>query len=249
MNLLRSELLTQAGFVHGFSTRHGGVSQGDYASLNLGFAVGDALEAVEENHRLLAAALGLAREDMRTVTQVHGDSIEEASQQRTRIEMGACRADAIVSREHGIAVGVRTADCVPILLADRDSGAVAAVHAGWRGTVLQIAKKAVQQLGDKPSSMIAVIGPCIGRCCFEVGSEVTAAFANGFGEGPWRGDVLSSGKESIDLVAANAAQLEQAGVSAVEILRHCTYCDREQFFSFRRDGERSGRQLSLICAR
>lgn len=153
-------------------------------------------------------------------------------------------ADAVVSDAPGEWIGIRTADCVPVLLADPVHQCVAAVHAGWRGTVASITAKTVVQMreefGTDPENLIAAIGPCIGSCCFEVGPEVAAEFGTLFPE-----KVILT---HFDLAEANRRQLTQAGVPSGQIdqARMCTACSREQFESFRRDREHAGRMVSSI---
>jgi YfiH family protein len=158
-------------------------------------------------------------------------------------------ADALVA--HGGAVGVRTADCVPILIADPQRGRVAAVHSGWRGTAQRIAARAVEALaaqGSNPAWLVAAIGPAIQACCYEVSDELGARFAAAFGE-----DVVSRARPRphLDLPRAVRKALEQSGVAAdrIEVLPHCTSCDSGRFFSHRRDRGRTGRHLSFVaCA-
>lgn len=168
--------------------------------------------------------------------QVHGDTIFVSTRPGLQGD-----GDALLSRQPGLWVGVRTADCLPILLADPVAGVVAAVHAGWRGTVAGIAPKAVSQmlrLGAQEHRIGAVIGPGIGLCCFEVGPEVSPHFGQ-------------SGKTCVDLAAANRQQLHDAGLLAknVDHLPCCTRCEEERFHSFRRDGTAAGRLLSAIRLR
>ncbi|MGP0076093.1 MAG: peptidoglycan editing factor PgeF [Bryobacteraceae bacterium] len=147
--------------------------------------------------------------------------------------------DALMSNLSGIPVVIRTADCLPILIADPRNRAVAAVHAGWRGVVCEIASKAVeamtQEFGSKPEDLIVAIGPGIGPCCFEVGPEVAVQFQ-------------LTGRTKVDLVATTCRQLRRNGVSArqVSLSGLCTYCNPELFESYRRDREAAGRMVSLI---
>ena len=151
----------------------------------------------------------------------------------------AGEGDALVTREPGLAVSVRTADCFPILLADREHRAVAAVHAGWRGTADEIVCRAVDTMraafDTSPREIVAAIGPGIGACCYHVGEEVARRFG-----------LDHAGR--IDLAEANRAQLAAAGVPASQIdtLGFCTYCDRARFHSYRRDQEQAGRMISYI---
>lgn len=246
--VLRSEKLSSLGFLHGFSTRDGGVSAGPYAQMNLGRSVGDDPALVEENHQRLARAVGYAREKLFEASQTHGTAVLEPSERDEPSALRAREADALVAREKGLAVGVRTADCAPILIADVRTGAVAAVHAGWRGVVAGVISEALRVLAARsPSDLIAVVGPSIGPCCFQVGDDVAARLAQAGGDGI----VLRRGLERphVDLWQAVGHQLRLAGVHAPEVMGLCTVCHPERFFSYRRDGQQSGRMLSLIVAR
>ena len=151
----------------------------------------------------------------------------------------AGEADALLTRTSGVALSIRTADCYPILIADKGSRAVAAVHAGWRGTAVEIVKKAVamlrEEFGGQTSDIFAVIGPGIGACCYEVGPEVAAQF------GRKRAGYL-------DLAAVNRRQLLEAGVPGEQIdaVGGCTFCEAEMFYSYRREKEQAGRMVSFI---
>lgn len=174
--------------------------------------------------------------------QVHGDRVLWVHGERdpTREE-----ADALATAEKR-PVAVRTADCVPILLADRRGGRVAAVHAGWRGSRARIVERAVEALeaaGARREDLLAAIGPCIGRCCYEVSEELVEAFAADFGPAVRKG-------RHLDLGLVNAISLLAAGLGPTQIhtLEICTFCD-ERFHSFRREGEAAGRQFSYIYGR
>jgi len=251
--VLRSKLLDAAGIAHGFSTRLGGVSVGPYASMNLGWSVGDDPRAVEENHQILAATIGHERSALRLATQVHGASVLDADAvgRDRRSEPPGTGHDALVAREKGIAVGVRTADCVPILVADPTTGAVAAIHAGWRGVVAGVVPSALEVLApdrETRARLIAVIGPHIRVDRFEVGQDVADRIA-----GASDPSVIQTGgaKPHVDLARAIRIQLQRAGLEAsnVDDVGGCTLNEAERFHSHRRDGERSGRMLSVIVAR
>ena len=173
-----------------------------------------------------------------TVRQVHSAEILAADASGGVIGQG----DALVSEQPGVLLSVRTADCLPILMSDIRHRAVSAVHAGWRGTVLEIAPKAVQAMADRfgtrPVDLRVAIGPGIGRCCFEVGPEVAVQFG-------------LSGRSRIDLAETNRGQLVQMGIPAGQIVLSglCTCCERTQFHSFRRDREAAGRMVSAIGIR
>ena len=241
MELITSKLLEVP---HGFPTREGGVSTGVWASLNAGSAVGDAPEAVALNLGLLAAAAGVEDDRLFGVTQVHGERVVEAP-------IGAqTEADAIWTGRAGDAVGVRTADCVPLLLVDPVGQRVAAVHAGWKGTLAQIAARTVEALaraGSRPADLRAAIGPSIGPCCYAVGEDLIARFAERFPSGIC---VRRPAGPFLDLPLAVQTTLMRAGVPAAQIdpLGLCTACD-PRFFSHRRDRGLTGRHFSFVACR
>ncbi len=246
--VLASPRLKAAGVVHGFSTRSGGVSLGPHAALNLGLAVGDLPDAVGENHRRLARAVGYDVERLFQTSQVHGAGVYTPQWDDQTKDVQACEADALVARTPGIAVGVRVADCVPVLLADRVTGHVAAVHAGWRGIVRGVVRAGLSALGATDSkSVAAAIGPAIGPCCFEVDDEVAAELGAAAGDGI----VLRQGnhRPHVDLWRAVEHQLHTLGVADVDTLGRCTVCDPVSFYSFRRDGAVTGRMLGVIAVR
>lgn len=238
-----SPLLERARVVHGFSLRTGGVSSPPFDSLNLGSSVGDAPAAVEENLRRLARAAGIPRESLRGARQVHGDRVLLVG----RGEVGPEEeADALHAVEPGLAVSVKTADCVPILLYEADSGEAVAVHAGWRGTRAAIVRRAVESLvsrGGRPERILAAIGPAIGPCCYEVSHELAAEFRAAYGEEAAVG-------RRLDLPGINRLLLLRAGVpeDRIDLLRACTACDPERYFSHRRDAGRTGRHLSFVLS-
>jgi polyphenol oxidase len=237
--VLRSAVLDRAGFLHGFTTRAGGVSPEPFDTLDLSLMRDR--RALAENQRRLARAVAFELDALRQVTQVHGARIVDAADACEGIE-----ADAIVAEPgSGLAVMVRVADCVPVLLADRATGRVAAVHAGWRGLALGIVTSAAERLkGHLRADVVAAIGPCIGPCCFEVGDDVAAAIGRGARVRP-----SSAGKSFVDLRAAVRADLLACGVQVVEDVGGCTRCDRDRFYSYRRDGDASGRLGGVIVAR
>jgi uncharacterized protein, YfiH family len=235
------------GVPHAFSTRHGGVSAGPYASLNLAVASGDAREHALENRRIFTLRAGF-NAFPRTAHQVHGVGVNQATAEPFP---EGTQGDIVITNVPGLAVGVFVADCVPLLLHAPDVGAVAAVHAGWRGTALNGAQVAVQALqeayGADPSQMVAAIGPSIKGCCYEVGPEVAEAMQglpNPSACLTARGDRwLFDGQE------ANRQQVESAGLlpSNVHVSGLCTYCREDLFFSYRRDGVYSGRLIGAIA--
>lgn len=227
---------------HGFTLRSGGVSEGKRASLDLGPA-GDAVPDVRENRLRLARAAGLSPESLVLAEQVHGTRVVRASPGELP------EADALWTDAAETWVGIRTADCVPILLCSEDGTRVAAVHSGWRGTAGRIAEAAVATLareGTPPATLRAAIGPCIGVCCYEVGEDLAARFTDAFGadvvrrEGP---------RPHLDLRLAVRRTLEQAGVTgaSIEDVPGCNACDARRFFSHRRDRGGTGRHLAFIA--
>jgi YfiH family protein len=247
---LTSPLLAAAGFRHAFFTRNGGVSEGPYASLNFSFGVGDDVQHVHENLRRAGDALGVAPELICFVSQVHGREVVELATTADRASVLQQQGDAVVARSGPLACAVRTADCVPILLADVRSGAVAAVHSGWRGTVANVTKAAITRLAVDPEGLLAAVGPHISRQAFEVSQDVAdqlQAVAPGH-DVVFAGD---RGKPHVDLRAIVVAQLRAAGVREANIdqVQGCTLLEPARFFSFRRDGKQSGRLLSAIAPR
>jgi YfiH family protein len=247
--LLSSSLLPVP---HGFSTREGGVSEGPFASLNLGFSVGDERERVAENLARVARQAGVEPSALRTVSQVHGAAVLEVSSRAGGPEVPPVvgEADAVWTGLAGEAVGVKTADCVPILLVDLEGRHVAAVHSGWRGTVAQVTARTVDALvarGAKPARILCAVGPSIRACCYEVSPELAQTFEEAFGPEAVRG---GGARPHLDLVAALRRTLAERGIADahVDVLPHCTHCD-DRFFSHRRDAGRTGRHLSLVVCR
>jgi YfiH family protein len=194
--------------------------------------------------RRFARALGLDGTPVHWAKQVHGAAAATPGAAPRGSAPNAGECDALATSERGVAVVVQTADCVPVLLSG--SGAVGAAHAGWRGSAKGVAGSAVAalaRLGAAPASLSAWIGPAIGACCYEVGGDVAAQFA---GEFVRRG---CGGGFMLDLKAANAAQLEAAGVprAAIRIHPACTRCGGDRYASWRRDGVRAGRMIALIA--
>ena len=213
-----------------FSTREGGVSEGPYASLNLGRATADEPERVDENRRRLCAEVGAQPEALAMNYQHHSADVL-----RARAGSRGERADGLWTEERGLPVLALAADCLPIALARANGAkpAVAVLHAGWRGLVGGIAAEGVKTLGG--GLVAAMIGPGIGPCCYEVGEEVAAPFRRAFGMGLYR-----DGK--LDLWGAAERALRAAGVARVDRVDLCTACNPDRFFSHRRDDGLTGRQ-------
>lgn len=253
--LLRSQAIP-AGFRHGFTTRAGGVSAAPYDSLNLGGKWGDAPDRVAENRRRLARAAGAP---LYVATQVHGADIAVVRAGDGPQALAGVRADGLCSDRPDVALAVFVADCIPALVADPRTGAFAAVHAGWRGTVAGVLPAAVRALGEhfgaRPADLRVALGPAIGPCCFEVGPEVIEAFERGIPGAREAGIVLkpiaSDDKPRVDLKRANRVLLERAGVApeSIDAGDECTSSDRARFFSYRRDRGETGQHLAFISRR
>ncbi len=242
------------GLRHGFSERGGGVSPPPFAALNLGPRSGDAPVHVRENRRRFLDALGLVGLPLLAPQQVHSAVVSVHAVSRPLPADGVLPGDAVVTDARGVVLMVLAADCVPVLLCEPQAGVIAAVHAGWRGTAGAIASRAVAVMRERfacaPERIVAALGPAIGRCCYEVGPEVVAAVARVTPGSPEAFiTVRPDGKALLDLVAANVAQLEAAGLRREHIggVGLCTACQPHRFFSHRRDGEPTGRGGAAIA--
>lgn len=247
---LRSPVLP---FAHGFFTRQGGVSAGPYATLNCSLSSGDARESVSENRARAAHAVGVAPTALLGVTQVHGAAA---------VRVTACwapgagpRADAMVTNRPGIALGIITGDCAPVLLADTEAGVIGVAHAGWRGAaagVIEATIGAMAGLGAAPARIVAAIGPCIRQASYEVGADlrdtVLAAspdaashFTTGRRDGHWQ----------FDLPGYCAARLSAAGARCIDTMEADTAAEEDRFFSHRRrtltGGGPIGHQISILA--
>jgi YfiH family protein len=239
--------------VQGFTTRHEGVSRAPYNSLNLGINTLDQEYNVEGNRNLLARAFDTSPDKLVTVQQVHGTDILVIDEPNDDVShFLGIESDAIITNQPGIMIGVCVADCVPILLHDAEKRVIAVVHAGWQGTAGKLVAKTVAGMktlfGSQPEHIQAAIGPCIGQCCYEVDAPVKKVFEqNGF---DW--SCYTKQKEglhwSLDLAAANRDLLIHNGVPEAHIHRAdmCVCCQRDLFFSYRRDGGETGRQMGFI---
>jgi polyphenol oxidase len=237
--------------------------------LNLGFMEWDSREAVFENRRLFQAALGSKHSTLLPLKQLHSDVIQLFSAPSPEQRKG----DASLANTPGLLLGVQTADCVPVLLVDPRLRAVAAVHAGWRGTLSRIAQKTVGRMqlefGSKPGDLLAALGPSIGPCCYEVGVELVTRFTAQFADAHEYFDEPRTGDEPnpiewlnmappghqpppknvrLDLRRANRSQLIAAGLRRNNIYSSdlCTACRTDLLFSYRREGPVSGRLLSVV---
>ncbi len=243
---------------HFITTRHGGTGTGTYTSFNLGAFCKDDPAIVRSNRRLLCSVFGLEDNRLFVPCQTHADNIlyidsSFLSLSADEQEQGLYGKDALITNQPGLVIGVTTADCVPILLYAPDQQVVAAIHAGWRGTVRQIARRTIDLLirdfHCDPEVMIAGIGPAISQELFEVGEEVGDTFtAAGISLKPIAIRHPETGRLHINLCEANRLQLTEAGIlpGHIEIAGMCTCTDADLFFSARRQGIDSGRMLSGI---
>jgi YfiH family protein len=269
---------------HGFSTRRGGTSraycgEGEAGELNLGFTAADEREAVVQNRRLLAEAVtGESDTPIVALRQFHSNLVivvsgADAGRERPR------KADGAITAEPGLLIAIQTADCIPVLVADKRRRVVGAFHAGWRGTVKRIVELGVGRMrlefGSQPEDLIAAIGPGVGQCCYAVGEEVVTEFESQFRYGrdlfrevfdsdPVRtkypmlfltqrapGHSAIGPAEHLDLIEANRRQLLDAGVkaSAISLTGGCTNCHTDMFFSHRASRGHAGRMMSVIGMR
>jgi YfiH family protein len=247
--MLFSQRLRDAGFPHAFTTRRGGRSAGPFASLNLGRGVDDAAATVQANREAVLTSLGLDPARHVEADQVHGAIVAVVGADDAGRSVP--EADGLASVDPGTVLAVHAADCVTLLLADPRSHAVAAVHAGWRGTAAGIAAEAVRVLagrfGALPEGLLAALGPSIGPCHYEVDEPVRAAFRRW----PWWETVMvPNGRDrwQLDLQAANRFQLIDAGMSSerIEVLDLCTHHHPDLFYSHRRDRV-TGRMAAVIA--
>ena len=249
------EYLTAEGIsaAHCFTTRFGGVSEEYLDSLNIGIHRGDSWENVLKNYEILGNALDF---DLRKVVlshQTHTDTVFRVGKGEWGAGLFApelAECDALVTDEPGTALVIFTADCTPILLHDPVTGAVGAVHAGWRGTASGIAAKAVRAMADsygcEPKNIRAAIGPNIGRCCFETDGDVPAALRAALGPDTEAFITQKGPKYYVDLKLVNALWLQRAGVTQIEISTHCTACRQDLFWSHRKVGLNRGSQGAII---
>ncbi|MBQ4140264.1 MAG: peptidoglycan editing factor PgeF [Clostridia bacterium] len=237
---------------HAFTTRLGGVSEGIFLSMNIAMHRGDEAKNVIKNYEILAENIGFDVNDLVLTRQTHSDIV------RVVTKADACgldhhdypESDALITNDAGCALVVFTADCTPILLWDSVTGAVGAVHAGWRGTVSDIAGKTVRKMvtefGCDPRKIRAAIGPNIGFCCFETDRDVPDAIIAEFGAEAEAFIRKTGEKYQVDLKAVNAFALRRAGVESIEISKECTMCSSDRYWSHRITGNNRGSQGAII---
>lgn len=241
---------TLDGIAHGFFGRRGGVSTGELASLNCGLGSGDDPALIAENRRRVADAV-LPGAALTGVYQVHGNRciiVDDKSDLTARPD-----ADALATRTPGIVLGILTADCVPVLFADRDTGVIGAAHAGWKGALAGVTDAtlaAMESLGARRANIAAAIGPCIGRASYEVDDAFVERFTTADPANERFFAAAKPGHAMFDIAAYVAARLAAAGLTRIAIGGQDTYALQQDYFSYRRachKGENSyGRQLSVI---
>jgi len=256
ISFLVFEPMERAGFINAFSTRNGGTSSLPSGALNLGQGNNDDNENVAENRRRFLKAIGLEGTPLVTARQTHSTDrcLIETPEQAHGFQPDC---DALTTKVTGILLGIQTADCLPVLIADPKSGAMAAVHAGWRGTAGRITERAVADLmlrhGANPRDCIAALGPAACGECYEVGDDVISRYKKEFGY--WRAlfsNFNKDGKAYLDVRAANVQQLKFCGLieDRIHVTDYCTMHHSQFFFSHRREGTASavgtGRMLSVI---
>ena len=259
--------------IHAFSTAPGGISRLENEKvLNLGFTDWDTRESVQENRRRFQTAAGAKDLPLVTLKQFHSDVIHVFD----ATPSDPCRGDASITNRPNLLLAIQTADCVPILLVDPKKRAIAAIHAGWRGTLARIAAKTIGKMqmhfATNPRDLLAAIGPSIGPCCYEVGTEVATQFLSQFADAPTYFNEFRTGDEPnpiqwlnmmppghqpppkgvlLDLRKVNRSQLLSAGLRPQNIhtIDLCTACHPELLFSYRKQGSASGRLMSVIALR
>ncbi|PTQ75687.1 peptidoglycan editing factor PgeF [Celeribacter persicus] len=248
LDIITSDALT--GIRHGFFTRKGGASSGVFEGLNCGLGSTDQADIVKINRARAVQALGLGPEALCSANQVHSADVARIERPQ---DGPAPKVDALVTDQPGLALVILTADCQPVLFADREAGVIGAAHAGWKGAIAGVLEEtldAMEALGATRSNISAVIGPTISQRAYEVGPEF---FEDFLAESPENARFFANGEGDrylFDLPAYGLHRLRQAGIGHAEWTRHCTYSDPERFYSYRRSVHRKeadyGRLISLI---
>jgi len=245
-----------AGVAHGFSTCVGGVSQGVYASMNLGLTRGDDKDCVRENYRRFVEAIGATGRRWAMCNQVHGSTVRNVTLADTKTELYhklGYEGDGLMTAIPGVTLVVFSADCIPVLLCDPVRKVIAAVHAGWRGTASGVVTVAVEQMkemyGCRAEDILAAIGPGIGPCCFETHEDVPNAMMAAVASPALSYiKIKENGKFVVDLKGINAKRLELAGLDPANIAvsGDCTACMEDKYWSHRRQGDQRGSMAAMI---
>jgi YfiH family protein len=254
LEYLQATIFSECDFlIHAFCTRQGGVSQDEYAGLNMSFSEGDEEYKVLQNWGRLADAFSISLEQFLVVNQVHSDGIFVIEPQggyfSSRSELNY---DAIVTNRTNLAICIKTADCVPVFFADRLKKVIAVVHAGWRSSALGICDKVIRLLQEKysssPQDILVAIGPSIGKCCYEVDSIVANSFRQQKNNESFLFPTAGMNKWMLDLAEANRQQILDCSVPEKNIgtSGFCTSCRQDIFFSHRGSGGITGRQINFM---
>jgi polyphenol oxidase len=252
-----SPMLAGLDFItHAFCSRHNGVSEGPYASLNFSDREGDSNDKVSRNFEITAAAFEFSSRQFITVNQVHRNEI--LTIESSGFVFHTCKPmeyDGIITNRPGIAICIKTADCVPIFLVDNVRKVAGVVHAGWKGTVLNIAAVAVntfkERFSSKTENILAAIGPAIGPCCYEVDRQVTEAISGEKNKVLCTIPCEENEKWMLDLPLLNKLHLQQAGIKEknIELSHLCTACHTDIFYSHRKEKGKTGRALNFLMLR
>lgn len=231
------------------STRIGGVSLKPYHELNMGYHVGDDPQKVTENRKIFCNTIGIKLDSLVLAQQVHGDNIMVVDERYAGcgaydFESGLPNTDAIITNSNSIAIGILTADCVPVMLFDPNRKVIGVAHAGWKGSLLKIAANTVLKMkeiyGTEPSDCLASLGPFICKCCYEVSDSIIKQFENIF-------DYKPKNKENkLDLLQIIKIQLTKIGVRDISSMELCTACNLNLFYSHRAENGLTGRMISLL---
>lgn len=236
------------GLQHGFSIRRSDAGAQPSESFNLGYTAWDSDDRVDQNRRLFLSSINLSDARLATLRQIHSCRIHIIKEVPDK--WNPLSGDGLLTAMRGAALAVQTADCVPVLIADPRSGAIAAIHSGWRGTLQEIAFHSVRLMqssfGGNPADFLVALGPCIRSCCYEVGKEVYDPFLRNHAR--IQKSTTKQGKYFLDLPGIIEAQLRKAGAGRNHIydLGLCTCCNTDTFFSYRAEGEDSGRLMAVI---
>jgi YfiH family protein len=251
ISFFSSSLLESAPVAHAFLSRRGGVSEPPFDTLNFDTRGGDPEESVGKNLSRVSDAFGIDAGKLVTVNQVHGSNVLVVDDRNQHLRKKV-DADAIVTALTGVPIGILTADCLPVFLYDPVKGAVAAVHAGWKGSAAGVVLKTIEMMkkrfSTRASDLLAALGPYIGPCCYAIKENAASEFERSFGSSSV--DYIQNiyGEMRLDIGMANISQLIGAGVlrEKISMVAACTSCNNGLLFSYRKDNGVTGRQLSFI---
>jgi YfiH family protein len=256
IHYLQPTWVGQTNLVAGFTTRNGGSSRPPFNSLNLGYNSGDQLSQVDANRAAVARAFDLEPHLLLTVSQVHGSEILVVDQPNPDVShFQRVESDAIITNQRNILIGILVADCFPIILYDQKRHVSGVVHLGWRGMAAGLLGRTVKAMQEifscQPQDLCAAIGPGIAAHSYEVDRPVRDAFRQGTDQWGRIATEVSLGHWQLDLQQSAMLQLDEAGLAqmAVDLVKECTCCHKETFFSYRRDQGRTGRQMGFALLR